>query len=171
VVIKVLLVDDQAPDIHAEILGHYNGFEFTTSRRGEHAVQMVKEGGLDLILMDILLPGMDGLEAIRLIRRFDSVTPIIAMTGSKRITRPMVIRAGANDLFAKPFHYQRLYQRIVELLAEVTADQIQKRQGHEDINELKRRRLHLLQAQAALHGQDAPPAVLIEIENLERELR
>jgi CheY-like chemotaxis protein len=169
--IKVLLVDDQNPELHADILDRYNGLTFTICKRGEHAVRLMQEQRFDVVLMDLFLPTMNGLEAVRLIRQFDPLTPMVVLTGhsrDKEAFRKSALAAGANDFVLKPMDYRRLYQRIVELLVETTGQQ----QGKDEveIREIKQRRLHLLRAQAALKGTDAPPALIIEIEDLEREL-
>jgi DNA-binding response OmpR family regulator len=145
-------------------------FEFEIAQDGCAAIE--KLAGLlpDLILLDLRLPGVSGLKVLEAIRKIDSRLPVIVVSayGDKR-TRQEVAERGANDFFQKPVSTMKLYRRIKELLA--TAP----RREHtmevtREILRLKYRRLLKLKERRALLGIDAPPELLIEIEDLEGEL-
>ncbi|RME71550.1 MAG: response regulator [Chloroflexi bacterium] len=166
--IRVLLVEDQDPFLYQEILNAHNGFEFIVTRRGDKAVQLARSEQPDVILMDLRLPGLNGLEAIRWIRRFDRETPIVAMSAYvDRYTRRQALEAGADDFFAKPPHYGRLYRRLVDLVA---ARPLKQRQTQQAILAAKQRRLAALKLKAARYGLETPVHILTEIEALEQEL-
>ncbi len=163
--IKILLAEDQLAEMFIDLLSDYNGFEFTTVRRGEHAVREAQEQEFDLILMDLRIPlRMNGIEAIRQIRKFNQTVPIIAITAyTDRSSRERALAAGANDYVKKPPNFGKLYRRIIELISE-------RPDGDGESREAKMKRLQVLRERAALQGFDAPAHVVIEIEQLEQEL-
>ncbi|HNY03880.1 MAG TPA: response regulator, partial [Bacteroidales bacterium] len=85
---------------------------------GIEAVRLHKEGkGIDIILMDIKMPGMDGYEATRLIRQFDQEVIIIAQTAhASKGEREKVLEAGCNDYITKPFNPDQLIEIILRNL-------------------------------------------------------
>ncbi len=93
-----------------------HGFPMLVARNGLEAVQMARSGNPSIILMDIQMPLMDGMEAIRLIRAEESRrTPIIALTAlAMRGDRERFLEAGADDYMSKPV-------RLAELLETITA--------------------------------------------------
>lgn len=164
--INILLVDDQHPELFRQLLAIQNGFEITTCKRGDHAIQLARTNAFDLILMDLRLPGIDGLSAIRLIRSFDKSVAIVAFSayGDKN-TRQKVIEAGADDYFNKPANYNRLHQRLLELAVKRP---VQVKDQKEKL--AKQRRLNFLREQAARKGIDTEAHILAEIEDLKKEL-
>lgn len=84
---------------------------------GEDAVEMVKNDSFDLILMDIHLPGIYGTIATEQIRKFDTKTPIIALTAmSLNENREMLLSFGMNDVITKPFVPEEFYSVIAKHL-------------------------------------------------------
>ncbi|MQY59782.1 MAG: response regulator, partial [Clostridia bacterium] len=80
---------------------------------GEDVLKMIKEKSYDMVLMDIQMPRMDGLEATRRIREKDSDLPIIAVTaGSFKADKDKCLAAGCNDYIAKPIVPQKLIAKI-----------------------------------------------------------
>ena len=114
--LKILVVED-AEDIRvlfSRLLGRY-GASVSTARDGEEAVQQARELNPDLILMDIQMPGVDGLEATRRIRQEPerSDVPIIAVTAlAMSGDRERCLEAGANDYMSKPVNLKELVKRI-----------------------------------------------------------
>ncbi len=114
---KVLLVDDDMRNIFAltSILED-KGIQVMTARNGREAIDWVhKSPDLDLVLMDIMMPEMDGYEAMRKIRTTDSgkKLPIIALTAkAMRGDRSKCIAAGANDYLAKPVDSEKLVSML-----------------------------------------------------------
>jgi CheY-like chemotaxis protein/HPt (histidine-containing phosphotransfer) domain-containing protein len=110
---KILLVEDNA--VNREVAGgmlHDAGITVLHASDGAEAVRMVSSEAFDLVLMDIQMPVMDGLEATRTIRsdaRFAGL-PIIAMTAyAMSGDRERCLAAGMNDHIAKPFEPEMLY--------------------------------------------------------------
>ena len=99
---KVLICDDQPDIVNAlKIYLKPEGYELLTAQNGKEALEMAKEA--DLILMDIMMPVMDGITATDKIREFSNV-PIILLT-AKSETEDVVLglNAGADDYITKPF--------------------------------------------------------------------
>lgn len=174
--IRVLLADDENAWLFVNILQQYNGFEFITHNddefvcRGDHAVQAAKEARPDIILMDIRMPVMDGIEAIRRIREFDAEVPIIAFSAyTDKFTRGRALAAGADAFFIKPPNYQRLAVMISDL---VTGRQRREAPDPdlENIRLEKRARLNKLLEKQAKMGVHTPVYVLTDIERLMTEL-
>ena len=103
--------------VHLEPLGYDSIFAVN----GKEAVDLATSQVPDLILMDIMMPVMDGFEAIRLIREHPNTqsTPILAMTA--RVTskdREECLRSGCDDFIAKPFTSKQLNSIIEKLLGQ-----------------------------------------------------
>jgi CheY-like chemotaxis protein/anti-sigma regulatory factor (Ser/Thr protein kinase) len=96
------------------------GYKIITADNGKKAIKLVKEKEPDLILMDIQMPEMDGIEAIRHIRKMEQNThiPIIALTSLAMVgDREKCITAGADDYAAKPVNLKRLMEMIEKCLS------------------------------------------------------
>jgi signal transduction histidine kinase/CheY-like chemotaxis protein len=116
--IKVLLVDD---DQHQRNLGGecLTDWNFTTANNGEEAVELLrKNGAFDIVLMDIRMPVMDGIEATRLIRNQLNLTmPIIAVSGEVlEGTIKECSEAGMNSFVSKPYKREELINRMINNL-------------------------------------------------------
>ncbi|GGI53721.1 response regulator [Oxalicibacterium solurbis] len=115
---RILLVDDDVRNIFAltSVL-EQKGLSVDVARNGFEALDKLDVSGddIDLVLMDVMMPGMDGLEATRRIRanaRFTQL-PIIAITAkAMKDDQEQCMRAGANDYLAKPVHLDRLYSLL-----------------------------------------------------------
>lgn len=117
--IFILLAEDHpVQQITAfKLLSNWSGFvQVTLAKNGQEALNLAKEKSFDLILMDLQMPVMSGLEAIAAIRQF-SRTPIIAVTASANPEEEEEARLmGANDYLLKPFSPEYLFNRISQLL-------------------------------------------------------
>lgn len=166
---KILLVEDQNPYLYELSLQAQNGFEFVVVKRGDHAANAFRQHQPDLVLVDIRLPMLDGIEVIKQIRRLNLQTPIIVITAfTNKTIREQALAAGANSVFPKPTDIPRLYRRIVELLTTV-----KEKPDDEHIRTLimnKTRRLRALQERQALLGIGAPAELVLEVEDLKREI-
>ncbi|OFY70565.1 MAG: hypothetical protein A2Y71_05840 [Bacteroidetes bacterium RBG_13_42_15] len=84
---------------------------------GDQAVELCKTHHPDLVIMDIQMPGMDGLEATRIIKQMDSRLPVIAQTAFAMAgDRERITQAGCDDYLAKPIDSKQLLPRINDLL-------------------------------------------------------
>ncbi|RYJ51805.1 response regulator [Flavobacterium petrolei] len=84
---------------------------------GEDAIDLVRKNKFDLVLMDVHLPGINGTIATKTIRKFDSSTPIIALTAiSLHENREMLLSFGMNDVITKPFIPEEFYTTIAEYI-------------------------------------------------------
>ncbi|MCL4295658.1 MAG: response regulator transcription factor [Anaerolineae bacterium] len=167
---KILLVEDQNPYLYELSLQAQNGFEFVVIKRGDHAVQAFRQHQPDLVLVDIRLPMLDGIEVIKQIRRLNLQTPIIVITAfTNKTIREQALAAGANSIFPKPTDIPRLYRRIVELLNAVRERPGDKQHIQKMIVN-KTRRVQALQERQAMLGISAPPELVLEIEDLKAEI-
>jgi CheY-like chemotaxis protein len=97
----------------------HKGFTIEKARNGAIAIQKAEQNPPDLILMDIQMPILNGLETIRLIRQNPQLAtiPIIAVTAlAMQGDRAACLASGANDYLSKPVHLQTLYKRIQSYL-------------------------------------------------------
>lgn len=115
---RILLVDDDVRNIFAltSVL-EQKGLAVEVARNGFEAIEKLdtSDGDIDLVLMDVMMPGMDGLEATRRIRADDRFAqlPIIAITAkAMKDDQEQCMKAGANDYLAKPVHLDRLYSLL-----------------------------------------------------------
>lgn len=111
---KVLLADDEQSLSRAlvTILEH-SGYEVEAVQDGRTALSRLVDGGFDAAVLDIMMPGMDGLEALRRARMMGVRTPIIMLTAKCEIEDKVAgLDAGANDYLSKPFSAKELMARI-----------------------------------------------------------
>ncbi len=117
---KILVVEDH-PDM-LELLTTelgFMGYQAIPARNGREGVEKALQEKPDLILMDIMLPGMDGREATRTLRANPETRniPILAETALFRDSDLKIcIEAGCNDYLVKPFTYQELQEKIKEFI-------------------------------------------------------
>jgi len=116
---KILVVDDSPTERHflCEILAK-NGFEIFTAESGEEAVVRSKEVLPDLILMDVVMPGLNGFQATRTITREEKTKhiPVIMCTSKGQETDQIWgLRQGAKDYIVKPVNSAELLQKIAAL--------------------------------------------------------
>ncbi|MEZ4794645.1 MAG: response regulator [Flavobacteriaceae bacterium] len=124
--IHILVVDDNRINqkITQKIL-EQRLFNCSLADHGEEAIQKVKLQRFDVILMDIHMPGMDGIQATQHIRAFDKVTPIIALTAVEiDEMRKKIMEAGMNDIILKPYDVSQFLNTILRNLNPVYTKQV-----------------------------------------------
>ena len=101
---RVLIVDDSPTEVHSlRAMLERNGFNVDSAANGEEGIEKAKSSHPDLILMDIKMPHMDGLEATRLIRSYSKEVPIVALTAfAFESDKDRAIEAGCDDFLTKP---------------------------------------------------------------------
>ena len=110
---KILVVDDEKPisDIVKFNLTK-EGYEVFTAYDGEEALEKVKEVEPDLILLDLMLPKLDGLEVAREVRKTYDMPIIMVTAKDSEIDKVLGLELGADDYVTKPFHKDELVARI-----------------------------------------------------------
>jgi DNA-binding response OmpR family regulator len=114
----VLVVDDE--EYIRELLKTFlseTGYQVIVAAHGEEALDLAKKKGPQVIILDVKMPGIDGIETCRRLKSDEgtSVIPVIVAT-ALRETLPEVLDAGANDFVTKPFHLTELLTRIRSIL-------------------------------------------------------
>jgi DNA-binding response OmpR family regulator len=122
---KILLVDDeQAITANLSPFLERSGFVVAVAADGEEALRRVPSFGPDLIVLDILMPRLDGREALRRLRQADNWTPVILLTQVGESTeRAMALEEGADDYLNKPFDPHELVARIRAVLRRARSGQ------------------------------------------------
>jgi DNA-binding response OmpR family regulator len=111
----ILIVDDdpELRDALTEQLSLHEEFEAIAVENGTKAVQAAKAGQIDLVIMDVGLPDIDGREAVRILRKNAFKAPIIMLTGHDTDSDTILgLESGANDYVVKPFRFAVLLARI-----------------------------------------------------------
>ena len=115
--IRILAVDDE-PDLRAllRILLVNHGYEVIECSSGAEAVDTVRtDGRFDLVIMDIMMPGLSGVEACRKIREFSAV-PMLFLTAKTQLDdKQQAYSSGGDDYLAKPFSRQELMMKVESL--------------------------------------------------------
>ncbi len=120
----ILIVEDER-DLSNLVRSHLEdeGHQVIQAFDGPNAVQYGTQSHPDLIILDWMLPGLDGLEVCRRVRR-ESIAPILMLTArSEEIDRVLGLEVGADDYLTKPFSIRELLARVHALLRRVELDQ------------------------------------------------
>ncbi|HEY9721371.1 MAG TPA: response regulator transcription factor [Oscillatoriaceae cyanobacterium] len=115
---KILLVDDEEMIVESiEYALLQEGYEVVRASNGQEALQQVQLTKPNLIVLDLMLPQLSGLEVCRLLRREHNDVPIIMLTAKgEEIDRVIGLEVGADDYLIKPFSLRELVARIKALL-------------------------------------------------------
>ena len=120
---KILIVDDEQSivDLLAYNLRR-NGYRVVVARDGREALRLAQLEQPDLIILDLMLPGVDGLDVCRALRREGSV-PIIMLTArDEEVDRVVGLELGADDYVTKPFSVRELVARVKAVLRRVAPE-------------------------------------------------
>lgn len=135
---KILVVDDEKPisDIIKFNL-EKEGFEVVVAFDGQEAVEKVEEENPDLIVLDVMLPKMDGLEVVREVRKTHSM-PIIMVTAKEtEIDKVLGLELGADDYVTKPFSNRELVARVkANLRRQAATEAIQEEEAEPETNDI-----------------------------------
>ncbi len=115
---RLLLVEDD-PTLRQALSFNLTreGYDVAAAADGESALQAARSDRLDLILLDVMLPGMSGVEVLRVLRREGVSTPVIILSAKgDEIDRVVGLQVGADDYVAKPFSRPELLARIEAVL-------------------------------------------------------
>lgn len=111
---KILVADDEKDLARAtRMILNYSGYDVDVAYNGKEALEKVKNDNYDIIILDIMMPIMDGIEALKEMRKTGINTPIILLTARAGIDDKVEgLDAGANDYLTKPFNKKELLARI-----------------------------------------------------------
>ena len=112
---RILIVEDDSElrDALVEQLALHEEFEAVAAENGTKGVQAAKTGQIDLVIMDVGLPDIDGREAVRILRKGGFKSPILLLTGHDTDSDTILgLESGANDYVTKPFRFAVLLARI-----------------------------------------------------------
>jgi DNA-binding response OmpR family regulator len=114
---RILVVDDELPIV--ELVRGYlerEGYVISVAHDGLAAVERVKTGEPDVVVLDLMLPGIDGIEVCRRIRTFSDAYVLMLTARSEEIDRIIGLSVGADDYLVKPFSPRELVARVKALL-------------------------------------------------------
>ena len=131
---KLLVVDDEPDAVELLEFNLRNaGYDVVSAEDGAEAIKKAKASRPDLIVLDVMLPEVDGLEVCKILRRDEatSAVPIIMLTAkAAEIDRVLGLELGADDYVTKPFNIRELLLRIKGLLRRVQGDDAKTKQIH-----------------------------------------
>lgn len=113
----ILIIEDEESLCRSIAEGlRMNGYESDTCFDGNEGLELCITENYDLILLDLNLPGIDGMEILRQFRNFNSTTPVLILSARGQIQDKVEgLDLGANDYLTKPFHFEELEARIRSL--------------------------------------------------------
>jgi len=124
--LRALVVDDEPPLV--KVVSSYlerEGFEVATAGDGERAIALAREFDPDVIVLDLMLPGIDGIEACRQIRSFSDAYIVMLTARVEEIDRIVGLSTGADDYVTKPFSPGELMARVRAMLRRPRASRAQ----------------------------------------------
>ena len=111
--IKILIVDDEPNILQFLEMGLRNeGFEVQTCLDGISAISLLQDFRPHVVILDVMMPGMDGFEVCRLLKKMDNVAVIMLTARDEVDDRVKGLNLGADDYMAKPFSFEELLARI-----------------------------------------------------------
>ncbi|MGA8987379.1 response regulator [Aeromicrobium sp.] len=122
---KVLVVEDETS--YSEALSYVlrkEGFEVAIAETGPEALTEFDRGGADIVLLDLMLPGLSGTEVCRALRQISSVPIIMVSAKDTEVDKVVGLELGADDYVTKPYSPRELVARIRAVLRRGTADEV-----------------------------------------------
>ncbi|NJN87403.1 MAG: response regulator [Leptolyngbyaceae cyanobacterium SL_7_1] len=116
---RILVVDDLTDNLFLlQTVLEAEGYEVDTADNGRSAIEKVESSPPDLILMDVMMPGMNGYEATQRIRQNQAIPfiPILLVTAHEEAEAIQGLALGANDFIRKPIEFDKLLSRIEAFL-------------------------------------------------------
>lgn len=114
---NILIVEDEA---HIRLLLEARlkpRYSTVTASGGRHAIEITEKGGIDLIITDIMMPGIDGYEFVQTLRERGDTTPVIMLTAKDTLSdKGMGFKSGCDDYLTKPVNFEELIWRIDAIL-------------------------------------------------------
>ncbi|ABO48871.1 two component transcriptional regulator, winged helix family [Desulforamulus reducens MI-1] len=111
--IRILLVDDESNILQFLEIGLQNeGFEVQTAQDGMSAITLMKQFQPHVVILDVMMPGMDGFEVCRMLKKTENVAVIMLTARDEVDDRVKGLNLGADDYMVKPFSFEELLARI-----------------------------------------------------------
>lgn len=114
---KVLVVDDE-PEI-VEILSHFlsvQGYEVRGALNGDEVLKMLEQERADMLLLDIMMPGLKGTEVVRIVKEKYPAIKVIIVTGNAREAQELSKNNFLEGMFIKPINIHELYNKLLEII-------------------------------------------------------
>jgi len=163
---KILVVDDE-PAV-TDLLA-YNlrkaGYEVLAAGDGREGLALARQSSPDLILLDLMLPGLDGLEVCRELRKTSEVAIIMITARGEEIDRVVGLELGADDYVSKPFSVRELLARIKAVLRRAEKPEAKTAEGQETLTGPGELRLEMESRQARV-GEMSLPLTRLEFDLL-----
>ena len=126
--VNVLLVEDEESFIDALTIGlDREGFDVSVARDGQQAIVLFGKDTFDIVLLDLMLPKMSGLDVCRIIRANSEVPIIIVSAKGEEVDMVLMLEIGADDYVTKPYRLRELTARIRAVL--------RRRESHDNVSE------------------------------------
>ena len=114
---RILVVDDEKLIVKGiKFSLEQDGMEVTAAYDGEEALQNIQQENFDLVVLDVMLPKMDGLEVCQQVREFSQIPIIMVTAKGEDMDKIMGLEYGADDYITKPFNILELKARIKAIL-------------------------------------------------------
>ncbi|MDI6873649.1 response regulator transcription factor [Candidatus Solincola sp.] len=127
---KILIIEDERPLAEAVAFSlEREGYRVDIALDGESGWKKCREGSYDLIILDLMLPGMDGMEICRRLRGESDVPVIILTAKDSDVDKILGLEMGADDYVTKPFNMRELMARVKAVLRRWTAEKEQREEG------------------------------------------
>jgi two-component system response regulator RegX3 len=124
--VSVLLVEDEESFVDALTIGlNREGFDVAIARDGQQAITLFAKDTYDIVLLDLMLPKMSGLDVCRAIRSISEVPIIIVSAKGEEVDMVLMLEIGADDYVTKPYRLRELVARIRAVL--------RRRESHDDV--------------------------------------
>ncbi|MCB2179806.1 response regulator transcription factor [bacterium] len=131
---KILVVEDEITLSETLVYNlERQGYEVLAAMDGHEALRLARSQKPDLILLDLMLPGLDGLEITRILRKESSIPILILTAQGEEIDRVLGLELGADDYMPKPFSMRELLARVKAILRRIQLDQSTEKNGQQDL--------------------------------------
>ncbi|MEG2788865.1 MAG: response regulator, partial [Romboutsia sp.] len=114
---KILIVEDNASLLKSIVKELENHFQVESTGNGEEAYYLISQNIYDLVVLDLMLPGMNGIEILESIRKYNKDVLVLILTAKESLDdKVKAFMLGANDYLTKPFYMEELVARIYAML-------------------------------------------------------